>query len=183
MTIEIAKDFFVEVSEETVEKDVNLKVYLYLTEVRKALEVMRTAEYDSEEYNEAYHVGDKFNNGWIGEGYGTGLLDYCAYDEEYKSLWKECYGLYCERNAIEQDKYNAKYIDEFMAFERENVDYANGLWIGSEEDYGTYSDWSKDMFGYRKRWRVASRLSEQDSVLKGCMATETPYFYGYKDNL
>ena len=160
MTIEIAKDFFVEVSEEAVERDVNLKVYLYLTEVRKALEVMRTADRHSEEYDKAYHVGDKFSRGWIGEGYGTGLLDYCAYSEEYKPLWDECYSLYCEHGAIEQSKYHDEYIDEFLAFERENVDYTNGLWIGSEEDYGTYSDWSKDIFGYRKRWRVASRLSE-----------------------
>ena len=106
-----------------------------------------------------------------------------VFNTEYRHLYRQVYDLWSEFHGLNDAKYEEHYRADFKAFELKNVDYAKGLWIGSEEDYNFYSDWSKDMYGYRKRWRVASQLSEQDSVLKGCMATETPYFYGRKDNL
>ena len=159
MTITLAEGFTVEVSEETVEKDVNLKVYLYLAEVRKAIEVAKANPFDSKEYKDAVKVADKFSHGWNGEGgVCTGLLDYCFYNDEYRHLRKECYDVYCEMNAVEEFKYRERYENEFLEYERKNVDYAKGLWIGSLEDYDFYSDWSKDIYGRRKRWTVASRL-------------------------
>ena len=161
MTIEITKDFFVEVSEESVQQDVNLRVMLYLAEVRKAMETMRVSAYDSSEYKNAYHVGDLFYRGWDGDAsVMSGLMDYVAYNAEYSHLYKQVYSLWSEFNDLNDAKYEEHYRADFKAFEAKNVDYVKGLWIGSEEDYNFYSDWSKDMFGYRKRWRVASRLSE-----------------------
>ena len=159
MIIEISKDFFVEVSEESVQQNIDLRVELYLVEVRKAIESMRNSEYNSSEYNNAYRVGDLFNKGWNGEeGVMTGLMDYCAYNEDYRHLWDKVYKVWDEFRGMADAKYRERYEDEFLAFERKNVDYTNGLWIGSEEDYQFYSDWSKDVYGYRKRWMVASRL-------------------------
>jgi hypothetical protein len=160
MTVEISKDFFVEVSEDSIANDVTLRVRLYFLEVRKAIEIMKSSTYNSDEYNKAYHVGDKFYSGWEGEGVMTGLMDYCNYNEAYEHLEDECYKLWSEYRDVADAKYREAYEDKFLAFERKNVDYAKGLWIGSEEDYQFYSDWSKDMYGYRKRWTVASRLSE-----------------------
>ena len=161
MTIEISKDFFVEVSEETVKNDIDLRVALYLTEVRKAIETMKNAEYNSSEYNNSYRVGDLFYKGWDGqEGVMTGLIDYVAYNAEYEHLYDKVFKAWDEFRDVADAKYRERYEGEFLAFEAKNVDYTKGLWTGSEEDYQFYSDWSKDMYGYRKRWTVASRLSE-----------------------
>ena len=161
MTIEITKDFFVEVSEESIQQDVNLRVALYLTEVRKAMETMRVSAYDSSEYKDAYHVGDLFYRGWDGdESVMSGLMDYVSYNTEYRHLYRQVYDIWSEFHGLNNAKYEEHYRADFKAFESKNVDYTKCLWIGSEEDYNFYSDWSKDMYGYRKRWRVASRLSE-----------------------
>ena len=161
MTIEIAKDFTIEISEETIKNDIDVRVFLYLEEVRKAMDVMRKSAYNSEEYNEAYRKGDLFSRGWDGSNdIMSGLMDYVFYNPEYSHLYDTCYSVWNEYHDIDRAKYAEYAMDDFMAFERKNVDYANGLWIGSEEGYNTYSDWSKDIFGYRKRWRVASRLTE-----------------------
>lgn len=71
--------------------------------------------------------------------------------EQYADLIK-C--AYWEEEEVSERAYRDRYRDEFFAFEAKNVDYATGEWIGSDEDYGFYSDWSKDMFGYRKRWKA-----------------------------
>ena len=143
MRIELAKDFFVEVSEETVKNDIDLRVRLYLNEVRKAIEVARASEFNSEGYRKAVAVADKLSQGWEGEGVCTGLLDYCAYDENYRHLWKECYELYNEMNIVEHYKYKERYEAEFLEYasHKDEPDF----------DWGFYSDWHKDIYGYRPR--------------------------------
>ena len=143
MRIELAKDFFVEVSEETIKNDLATRVYLYLAEVRKSLKVMKSAAYNSEEYNNAYHACDRLSRGWDGEGYGTGLLDYCAYNSDYEMFYNEVYNLYMERHAISQSRYREENLADFLEYESHKDE--EGF------DWDFYSDWHKDMYGYRPR--------------------------------
>ena len=80
------------------------------------------------------------------------------YDDRYEMYYDLVDYYYWLEHEVSNDAYRRYAMADFLKFERENVDYENGLWLGSEEDYGTYSDWSKDIYGYRKRWRVASRI-------------------------
>jgi hypothetical protein len=71
--------------------------------------------------------------------------------EQYADLIKSAYW---EEEEVSSQAYRDRYRDEFLAFEAKNVDYATGVWIGSDDDYSFYSDWSKDLYGYRKRWKA-----------------------------
>ena len=86
------------------------------------------------------------------------LMDATYYDPKYKAYGEIIRDMYWALDSASSDAYRRRYEREFLEFERKNVDYENGLWIGSEDDYGFYSDWSKDIYGRRKRWCVASRL-------------------------
>lgn len=86
------------------------------------------------------------------------LMDASWYDDRYKPYHDLIDRYYWLEDATQSEAYRRAYEADFLAFERKNVDYAKGLWIGSEDDYNMYSDWSKDMYGHRIRWRVASRI-------------------------
>ena len=93
------------------------------------------------------------------------LMDDCDYELAYEPYHRLVTDYYWQYMSASDDAYRRYAEADFLAFEHENVDYASGLWIGSESDYNMYSDWSKDIYGRRKRWKVASRLSDQESEL------------------
>ena len=82
------------------------------------------------------------------------LMEKAYYDKKYAEYRDIIEDAYWEEEEVSSRAYRDRYRDEFLAFEAKNVDYATGVWIGSDEDYGFYSDWSKDMFGYRKKWKA-----------------------------
>lgn len=82
------------------------------------------------------------------------LMEKVEYDKRYEQYADLIKNAYWEEEVVSERAYHDRYRDEFNAFEAKNVDYATGVWIGSDEDYSFYSDWSKDMFGYRKRWKA-----------------------------
>lgn len=82
------------------------------------------------------------------------LMEKAHYDKKYAEYRDIIESVYWEEEEVSSRAYRDRYMDEFLAFEAKNVDYATGVWIGSDEDYSFYSDWSKDMFGYRKRWKA-----------------------------
>lgn len=86
------------------------------------------------------------------------LMESCCYDDNYKMYYDLVSAWYWREDAAQSDAYRRYAEADFLAFERANVDYARGLWLGSERDYDMYSDWSKDIYGHRIRWRVASRI-------------------------
>lgn len=88
----------------------------------------------------------------------SNLMDASWYDDKYKPYHDLINHYYWLEDATQSEAYRRYAEADFLAFERKNVDYVNGLWLGSEEDYSMYSDWSKDLYGRRKRWRVASRI-------------------------
>lgn len=63
---------------------------------------------------------------------------------QYKDIIED---MYWELDYIESDAYRKAYNDKFRAFEREHVH--GTIFVGDDEDYGFYSDWHKDMYGYR----------------------------------
>ena len=81
------------------------------------------------------------------------LMEKAHYDKRYAQFKEAIENAYWTEHEVSERAYRNRYIDEFMEFERKNVDYATGRWIGSDADYQFYSDWSKDLYGYRKRWK------------------------------
>ena len=82
------------------------------------------------------------------------LMEKVDYDKRYEQFKDAVESAYWEEHYISERAYRNRYLDEFNAFEAKNVDDTTGVWIGSDEDYSFSSDWSKDMFGYRKRWKA-----------------------------
>lgn len=60
------------------------------------------------------------------------------------------WGRYLELEAIEQEEYRNKYRDDFNSFFEEHIEGKSFDEI-DPEDWEFYSDWHKDMFGFRPR--------------------------------
>lgn len=64
--------------------------------------------------------------------------------------WDEAYDRYCELCAKEQAEYRAENIDKLKAYYDKYI--AGKTWDEIDaEDWGFYSDYHKDVFGYRPR--------------------------------
>lgn len=121
-----------------------------LIEVLTIIEATKTA---IREYNELPYESVKFDSTGLHK-----LMDEIYYNDDYKAYYDLISSYYWQYVNAEADAYRRYAEADFLAFERANVDYARGLWLGSEKDYDMYSDWSKDIYGHRIRWRVASRI-------------------------
>ena len=64
--------------------------------------------------------------------------------------WDKNYDEYCLLNSISNERYHTKYIKQFEEFFYKNI-YGKE-WNEVDPDIlDSYSDWHKDMFGYRPR--------------------------------
>ena len=67
--------------------------------------------------------------------------------------WDDAYDRYCELRAKEQEEYKAENIGKLKAFYDEHI--AGKTWAEiDDDDWSWYSDWHKDVFGYRPRSTV-----------------------------
>jgi hypothetical protein len=122
---------------------VTIEVMKAVDGVRKVCEAYRTLPYDDvmKATHYDYHVI-------------SDLMEKAHYDKKYAEYRDIIEDAYWEEEEVSSQAYRDRYRDEFLAFEAKNVDYATGVWIGSDDDYSFYSDWSKDLYGYRKRWKA-----------------------------
>lgn len=82
----------------------------------------------------------------------SNLMDAVYYNDAYKPYKKLIEHYYWLEDAVSHEAYQNYAMADFKAFEAKHVDFKRGVFIGTEEDYGFYSDWSKDIFGHRIRW-------------------------------
>lgn len=64
--------------------------------------------------------------------------------------WDKNYNEYCLLNSISEERHRNKYIKEFEEFFYKNI-YGKEWNEIDENILDSYSDWHKDMFGYRPR--------------------------------
>ena len=65
-------------------------------------------------------------------------------------LWSKAYDRYCELCAKEQEEYKANNIDTLKKFYDEHI--AGKEWAEIDrDDWDWYSDYHKDVFGYRPK--------------------------------
>lgn len=65
-----------------------------------------------------------------------------------KGDWGEAYSEYTKLNAILDERYRARNQADFDAYYKEHIKGKTKEEI-DEKDWSFYSDWHKDMFGYR----------------------------------
>ena len=64
--------------------------------------------------------------------------------------WSKAYARYCELDRIEQEEYRKENISKLKEFYDKYI--ANKEWSEiDDEDWSFYSDYHKDVFGYRPR--------------------------------
>ena len=64
--------------------------------------------------------------------------------------WDEAYDEYFDLSAEQDRRYRLKYREPFEAFYEEHIKGKSWEEI-DPDDWQTYSDWHKDMYGYRPR--------------------------------
>ena len=72
----------------------------------------------------------------------TDILDQQNCDD----MWSHVYNCYCRLTSIEDEEYREANMAEFKAYEARMNE--------PDFDWGYYSDWHKDMFGYRPHYKV-----------------------------
>ena len=83
-------------------------------------------------------------------------LDGAMY-EDPNGVWDVAYPTYETLNYIEDEEYRERNMDAFRAYEAK---------MGEPDfDFGFYSDWHKDMFGYRPHYRVIPATEEEREAL------------------
>ena len=75
------------------------------------------------------------------------ILDTCTASDP---RWDEAYDEYFTIRAIQQDRYRRENQTEFDAFYEEHIKGKKWEEI-DPDDWSWYSDWHKDMYGYRPR--------------------------------
>lgn len=73
------------------------------------------------------------------------ILDTVMGDE-----WDTAYDEYCMINVIVDDRYRTENIEKFEAYFKEHIEGKTWEEV-DKECFEWYSDWHKDMFGYRPR--------------------------------
>ena len=71
-------------------------------------------------------------------------------DKGITNEWDEAYDEYMTLTSILDERFRDDNMDEFIRFFQEHIEGKSFNEI-DPEIYGTYSDWHKDMFGYRPR--------------------------------
>lgn len=97
-----------------------------------SLKVLESLDWGSKEYMALYDAlyKDLTNN-----------LDKTVYDRNYADFYDKCWSLYLALEDVESDRYYKTNIDDFLEYESHK---------GEEDfDWGFYSDWHKDIYGYR----------------------------------
>ena len=80
----------------------------------------------------------------------TALMD--ATDPS-NDLWDACYQIFCWYNAVDDDEYREENMEAFKAYEAK---------MGEPDfDWDYYSDWHKDMFGYRPHFKAIPADEEE----------------------
>ena len=74
-----------------------------------------------------------------------------------KEEWDATYRVYEELNYIEDEEYREENMADFRAYELKMNE--------PDFDWGWYSDWHKDMFGYRPHYRVIPQTEEEREAL------------------
>lgn len=64
--------------------------------------------------------------------------------------WDEVYNEYCKIQIILDERYRERNQDSFDAFYKEHIEGKTREEI-DPDDWGFYSDWHKDMYGYRPK--------------------------------
>lgn len=84
------------------------------------------------------------------------MLDYCMY-EDPNNLWDVVYASYLILSQIEDEEYREANMADFRAYEAKMYE--------PDFDWSFYSDWHKDMFGYRPHYRVIPSTEEEREAL------------------
>ena len=71
--------------------------------------------------------------------------------------WDETYAVYELLTAIEDDEFRAENWEDFRAYELKMNE--------PDFDWGMYSDWHKDMFGYRPHYKVIPATEDERVAL------------------
>lgn len=95
--------------------------------VEEALSVLPSLQYGTAEYRDAYRK----------------VYDICDRYLMNDIDWDLWYSLYMRLNAIEDKKYYDYAIEDFREFESHKGE--------PDFDWGFYSDWHKDLYGYRPK--------------------------------
>lgn len=64
--------------------------------------------------------------------------------------WSEAYDEYCKARVVQDERYRERNQSAFDAFYAKHIEGKTWEEI-DPEDWGFYSDWHKDMYGYRPR--------------------------------
>lgn len=73
------------------------------------------------------------------------ILDY-----GYGDKWDEAYAEYCDLRAVQDERYREENQSKFDAFYKKHIE--GKQWEDIEPDvWDFYSDWHKDMYGFRPR--------------------------------
>lgn len=72
----------------------------------------------------------------------------CEHEMDFgnQDRFSDFYDLYCTISRVEDDEYREENMDSFREFESHMHE--------PDFDWGFYSDWHKDMFGYRPHYNV-----------------------------
>lgn len=109
-----------------------LNAIAVILETRRAIEIMKVADYLSEEYKDAFNgVSNK-----IGD-----LVDICFYCDDLEDYHDLIWSTYRQFEAVEDSRYYDYAIADFREYEKHYGE--------PDFDYDFYSDWHKDIFGYR----------------------------------
>ena len=75
------------------------------------------------------------------------LMDACYYNPAYKPYKDLVTEWYWEEDAVSSRAYRNHVRADFEAYEQKHVH--GTIFVGTEDDFGFYSDWHKDFYGYR----------------------------------
>ena len=130
MTIIINANVTVETEDATL-----IRVYKAIEAVKAHIKNLETMPYESVPHWDYHELSE--------------LMDATYYDEAYEPYEELIRHYYWLEHDASHEAYVRYAEADFRAFEREHI--KDGVFVGSEADYGFYSDWHKDIYGYRPR--------------------------------
>jgi len=121
----------------TTSNPVLIEVMSALQTINASIAIIRVAPYESKEFTEAYHAAEKLL-------YGVdSLMHKCSVVKAYKAYEALVSDAFWDFDAV----YDRAYRNYAMADFREYESHMNE----PDFDWSFYSDWHKDIFGYRPR--------------------------------
>jgi hypothetical protein len=131
MTIQINAYVTVDTTDATL-----IRVYKAIEAVKKHIAELETLPYDEVPVWDYHELSE--------------LMYACEYDDTYKPYAELVRHYYWAEEEASNDAYHRRYIGELRAFEAEHI--RDGVFYGSDSDWNYYSDWHKDVQGYRPRY-------------------------------